>query len=93
MESGTDGRERMNKAEIQDKVSSVLAEHFDRDASELSAATRFREDLDADSLELMEVNLQLEEEFEISIPEEEMEDVKTVGEAVDLIAAKLGASA
>jgi acyl carrier protein len=41
----------------------------------------------------MEVNLQLEEEFEISIPEEEMEDVKTVGQAVDLIAAKLGVTA
>ena len=83
----------MDKAEIQAKVCSVLAEHFDKDASTLSGGTRFREDLDADSLELMEVNLQLEEEFEISIPEEEMEDVKTVGEAVDLIAAKLGAGA
>jgi acyl carrier protein len=83
----------MDKAEIQEKVCSVLAEHFDKDASSLSAGTRFREDLDADSLELMEVNLQLEEEFEISIPEEEMEDVKSVGEAVDLIAAKLGADA
>jgi acyl carrier protein len=83
----------MNKAEIQDKVCSVLAVHFDRDAASMTGATRFREELDADSLELMEVNLQLEEEFEISIPEEEMEDVKTVGEAVDLIAAKLGVTA
>ena len=80
----------MNKAEIQDKVCSILAEHFDRDASELTAATRFAEDLDADSLELVEVILELEEEFETSIAEEEMDDVKTLGGAVDLIAAKLG---
>ena len=83
----------MDKAEIQEKVISVLAEHFDKEPSEISAGTRFTEDLDADSLELVEVVLVLEEAFETSIAEDEMENVKTVGEAVDLIASKVGVSA
>jgi acyl carrier protein len=83
----------MDKAEIQTKVCSILGEHFDRDPSQMTAATRFTEDLDADSLELVEVILELEEAFETSIDEEEMEDVKSVGQAVDLIAAKLGVDA
>ncbi len=54
---------------------------------------RFSEDLDADSLDLVEAVLALEEEFGVSIPEDEMEGVKTVGQAVDLVATKVGASA
>jgi acyl carrier protein len=83
----------MDRAEIQEKVTTALAERFDKDASELSDSTRFAEDLDADSLELVEVVLDLEESFSVSIDESEMEDVKTIGEAVDLIAQKLGAGA
>jgi acyl carrier protein len=83
----------VDKAEIQQKVSSTLAERFDKDPSELSASTRFTEDLDADSLELVEVVLDLEETFGVPIDESEMENVKTIGEAVDLIASKLEVSA
>ncbi len=80
----------MDKAQIQEKVSSALAERFDKEPSDLTASTRFAEDLDADSLELVEVVLDLEETFGIPIDESEMEDVKTIGQAVDLIASKLG---
>jgi acyl carrier protein len=83
----------MDRAEIQQKVSTALAERFDKDPSELTDATRFAEDLDADSLELVEVVLDLEETFSVGIDESEMEDVKTIGEAVDLIVEKLGAEA
>jgi acyl carrier protein len=83
----------MDKAEIHQKVSSALADRFDRDASELTASTRFTEDLDADSLELVEVVLDLEESFGVPIDESEMENVKTIGQAVDLIAGKLGVDA
>lgn len=83
----------MERSEIQEKVTTALAERFDKDASELSDATRFAEDLDADSLELVEVVLDLEESFSVSIDESEMEDVKTIGEAVDLIVEKLGSGA
>ena len=83
----------MDKAEIHKKVSSALADRFDRDASELTDSTRFTEDLDADSLELVEVVLDLEESFGVPIDESEMENVKTIGQAVDLIARKLGVDA
>jgi acyl carrier protein len=55
-----------------------------------SGNARFAEDLNADSLDLVEAVLALEEEWSIEIPEDEMESVKTVGQAVDLVASKLG---
>jgi len=54
---------------------------------------RFKEDLDADSLDLVELVMGLEERFDISIPEEDLEGVTTVGNAVDLIIAKDAAKA
>ncbi len=53
----------------------------------------FKEDLDADSLDLVEVVMALEERFDISIPEEDLEGVTTIGNAVDLILSKVGAEA
>jgi acyl carrier protein len=50
---------------------------------------RFGDDLDADSLDLVELVMALEEEFDISVPEEELEGIETVGQAYDLVAAKL----
>ena len=49
----------------------------------------FADDLDADSLDVVEFVMELEEEFEISVPEEELAEVKTVGQAFDIIAAKV----
>ncbi len=54
---------------------------------------RFKEDLDADSLDLVELVMGLEERFDISIPEEDLDGVTTVGKAVDLIIAKDAAKA
>ena len=54
---------------------------------------RFKEDLDADSLDLVELVMGLEERFDISVPEEDLEDVGTVGQAVDLVMAKVAAKA
>ena len=50
----------------------------------------FGDDLDADSLDLVELVMALEEEFGVEVPEEELEGVETVGQAYDLIAGKLG---
>jgi acyl carrier protein len=83
----------VDRSEIQDKVCSILAEQLAVDAGKVTPEARFSEDLDADSLDLVEAVLALEEEFGVSIPEEEMENVATVGQAIDLIAEKLGASA
>ncbi len=83
----------MNRQEIEDRVRKVLAEQLARDVEEVTLEANFEEDLDADSLDLVEAVLALEEELEVKIPEEEMDGVKTVGQAVDLVASKLGVSA
>jgi acyl carrier protein len=50
----------------------------------------FGDDLEADSLDLVELVMALEEEFGVEVPEKEVEDIKTVGQAYDLIVGKLG---
>ena len=50
---------------------------------------RFGDDLDADSLDLVELVMALEEEFDISVPEEELEGVETIGQAYELVTSKL----
>jgi acyl carrier protein len=54
---------------------------------------RFKEDLDADSLDLVELVMGLEERFDISVPEEDLENVTTVGQAVDLVLTKVASKA
>jgi acyl carrier protein len=83
----------MDMAELQERVCKVLAQNLAVPESDVQPNSRFKEDLDADSLDLVEAVLALEEEFGLSIPEEEMEDVKTVGQAIDLVAQKLGVAA
>ena len=83
----------MEKQEIEEKVRKVLAEQLAVDESQVTTDARFAEDLNADSLDLTEAVLALEDEMGIEIPEEEMEGVKTVGQAVDLVASKLGVAA
>jgi len=83
----------MDMAELQGKVCSILAENLSVPEDQVTPASRFQEDLDADSLDLVEAVLALEEDFGVSIPEEEMEGVKTVGQAIQLVAEKLGVAA
>jgi acyl carrier protein len=61
----------------------------DRDA--VTEGARFFADLDADSLDLVELVMALEERFDVSIPEEELDNINTVGNALDMIVDKLGA--
>jgi acyl carrier protein len=79
----------MERPELEEKVRKVLAENLGRDFEEVTLEARLEEDLDADSLDLVEAVLALEEELGVKIPEEEMESVKTVGEAVELVSAKI----
>ena len=81
----------MERNEIEERVRKVLAEQLAREPDEVTPEARFEEDLDADSLDLVEAVLALEEELGVEIPEEEMEGVKTVGQAVDLVEGKLKA--
>jgi acyl carrier protein len=58
------------------------------DASKVTPEARFKEDLDADSLDLVEFVMELESEFGIEVPEQELEGITTVGQAFELIKAK-----
>lgn len=79
-----------DRTEIEARVRKVLAEQLAVDEVQVVPDARFAEDLNADSLDLVEAVLALEEEWDIEIPEEEMDGVKTVGQAVELVAQKLG---
>ncbi len=81
-----------DRSEIETRVKKVLAEQLAVDEVQVVPDARFAEDLNADSLDLVEAVLALEEEWSIEIPEDEMESVKTVGQAIDLVAGKLGVS-
>jgi acyl carrier protein len=63
------------------------------DPSAVTEEARFKEDLDADSLDLVEFVMALEERFDISVPEEDLDGVDTVGQALTLVLGKLGANA
>jgi acyl carrier protein len=60
------------------------------DADKVVPEAKFGDDLDADSLDLVELVMALEEEFGIEVPEEDLEGVETVGQAYDLVVNKLG---
>ncbi|MCY3862821.1 MAG: acyl carrier protein [Acidimicrobiia bacterium] len=60
------------------------------EAGQVTPEATFADDLDSDSLDLVELVMALEEEFDITIDEEELEDIETVGQAFDLVTVKLG---
>ena len=72
--------------EIQAKVVKIISEQLGKDESEISMSSNFIEDLDADSLDTVELVMALEEEFEVDIPDEAAEKITTVQSAVDFIA-------
>jgi len=71
--------------EIQAKVIQIISEQLGKDESEIKMNSHFIEDLDADSLDTVELVMALEEEFDIDIPDESAEKITTVESAVDFI--------
>ena len=71
--------------EIEDKVISIVAEQMGVDKGEINRETNFVNDLNADSLDTVELVMEFEDEFETSIPDEQAEKIKTVGQAIDFI--------
>ncbi len=71
--------------EIQAKVIQIISEQLGKDKSEIKMSSHFIEDLDADSLDTVELVMALEEEFDIDIPDEAAEKITTVESAVDFI--------
>ena len=73
------------EAEIQEKVSQIVSEQMGIDKSELTRETSFVDDLNADSLDTVELVMEFEDEFEMSIPDEEAEKIRTIGQAIGYI--------
>ena len=72
---------------ILEKVKVILAEQFDIDENEIAVETDLQDDLGADSLDVVDLLMSIEDEFEIEIPDEEIENIRTVGELVSYIEA------
>lgn len=81
----------MERKQVFEIVKESVVEILQVDPGDVHEATSFKDDFDADSLDLVELVMALEERFEITVPEDEVEHVTTVGGAVDLVLAKLGA--
>ena len=74
-------------------VKEATVEVLGVDAAAVTEDAKFGEDLDADSLDLVELVMALEERLDVTIPEEELENITTVGDAVALVSNKVGARA
>ncbi len=71
--------------EVADKVIAIVSEQLSVDKAEISKETSFVNDLGADSLDTVELVMELEDEFDMNIPDEEAEKLQTVGSAIDYI--------
>lgn len=70
---------------IEKKVIEIISEQMGADKSEITRETSFINDLNADSLDTVELVMEFEDEFDISIPDEDAEKIQTVGAAIDYI--------
>ena len=70
---------------VEERVIEIVSENLGVNKEQVTRSTAFIEDLGADSLDIVELVMELEEEFEITIPDEQAEKIKTVGEAIDYI--------
>ena len=83
----------MERDEALTALREVAVEVLSVEPDVVTEQARFKEDLDADSLDLVELVMGLEERFDISVPEEDLDGVTTVGNAVDLVLRKVAAKA
>ena len=72
-------------SEIADKVKQIIVDKLGVDESEISEGASFTDDLGADSLDTVEMIMEFEKEFDISIPDEEAEKIQTVGHAISYL--------
>lgn len=70
-----------------EKIQAIIAEQLGIDESEVTMESNFSDDLGADSLDLFELVMNLEEEYSIEIPTEELEAIKTVGDVINYLSA------
>ena len=81
----------LNRDQVMEKVREHLATEFELDGTVITDETRFKEDLDADSLDLYELVMELEDSYGVSVSREETAKITTVGDAVDFVFERLPA--
>lgn len=75
--------------DIQAKITEIICEQLDVKPEEVEASKSFTEDLQADSLAVVELVLAFEENFDVKIPDDEVDKIRTVGDAVSYISARV----
>lgn len=75
--------------DVESKVKSIIVDKLGVDESEVTADANFTNDLGADSLDTVELIMEFEKEFDISIPDEDAENIATVGNAIDYLKEKV----
>ena len=79
----------MERTEIESKLTDLLVDELGIERDDIRPDAKFEEDLDVDSLGVVELLMALEDNFGVKIPDEEAEQISTVGEAIDLVEMKL----
>ena len=85
--------DELSRADLVEKVREHLSSELEISLEQINEETRLREDLDADSLDLYELVMELEDTYGISVSEEEAAEIETVGAAVSFVADRLGVAA
>ena len=75
----------MAATNVQERVTKIVAEQMGTDKAKITPETSFVNDLGADSLDTVELVMELEDEFDVSIPDEDAEKIQTVGQAIKYI--------
>ena len=78
----------MDRDRVLELIRAHLASELEVDAASITEGTRFREDLEADSLDLVELVMELEDRYGVRIPDEEAAKILTVGQAADFVAVR-----
>jgi acyl carrier protein len=79
----------MEREKVSERLTAVLVSELGLDATKINDEAHFEEDLDVDSLGVVELLMALEDEFDVKIPDDEAESIMTVGQAIDLVHGKL----
>ncbi len=80
----------MTEAEIEEKVIAIVAEQMTVDKAEIKRDTSFATDLNADSLDIVELVMEFEDQFGTTIPDDQADKIQTVGHAIDFIKSHMG---